>query len=195
MTAQTVIAENAFEASASRAIALVSPRDGVVALGPILPDDLGLVFLWLNDAGAALTDMPYRPVDCVAYKEWLDRLPAQTNSIFFSIRTVVQSRPVGFVLFKNFQSVFRSAELGLRIGAEQERGKGYGTRAMRLALAYAWETLNLHRVSLTVFADNPRAIAVYCKAGFRQEGVMRHAAFTGGRWRDVVVMAALNPRD
>jgi len=28
-----------------------------------------------------------------------------------------------------------------------------------------------------------------------QEGVMRHAAFIGGKWVDVVMMAALNPRE
>jgi len=44
-----------------------------------------------------------------------------------------------------------------------------------------------------VFADNPRAIAAYRRAGFVQEGVLRSAAFTAGCWRDVIVMAVINP--
>ena len=47
---------------------------------------------------------------------------------------------------------------------------------------------------LTVFAGNERAIASYRRAGFEPEGVMRQAAFSGGAWVDVMMMAALNPR-
>ena len=67
--------------------------------------------------------------------------------------------------------------------------------ALKLALRYAWDTLNLKRVWLTVFASNERAIASYARAGFEPEGVMRQAAFIGGEWKDVVMMAALNPRE
>jgi RimJ/RimL family protein N-acetyltransferase len=179
--------------SAARIISSVSPRDGEISIGPVLPDDLGLLFVWLNDADTAVTDMAYRPIDCIAYKEWLDQQSKQSQQLLFSVRTMEPPRLVGFVIFKNLQPVARSAELGVRIGAEHDRGRGYGARATGLALNYAWKTLNLHRVSLNVFAGNERAIAAYAKAGFQEEGVMRAAAFTDGVWRDVVVMGAINP--
>ena len=177
--------------SAARVISSVSPRDDQVSIGPVLPDDMGALFTWLNDADAAVSDMTYRPIDCMAFKGWLEDQTKQ--QLLFSIRSIQPPRLVGFVIFKNLQPVTRAAEIGVRIGIEQDRGKGLGTRATRLALDYAWRTLNLHRVSLTVFADNPRAIAAYRRAGFQEEGVMRQAAFTAGAWRDVMVMAAINP--
>jgi RimJ/RimL family protein N-acetyltransferase len=186
---------DAGEKSAARVVSLVSPRDGQVSIGPALPEDLGVLFVWLNDVEAARTDFSYRPVDCVAYKEWLDRQVQASSQVLFTIRLLDPPRPVGFVIFKSFQSAYRSAELGVRIGREEDRGKGYGTRAIRLALDYAWKTLNLHRVSLTVFAGNERAITAWRKAGFQTEGVMRHAAYTGGTWHDVVMMAAINPSE
>jgi RimJ/RimL family protein N-acetyltransferase len=174
-------------------VARVSPRDDRVSIGPVLPDDLALLFVWLNDADAAASDTTYRPVDCIAYKDWLDQQRQLSQQLLFVIRTLQPPRSVGFIIFKNLQPVTRSAELGLRIGVEADRGRGHGTRAARLALDYAWRGLNLHRVSLTVFADNPRAIAAYRRAGFVEEGLLRAAAFTAGRWRDVVPMAAINP--
>lgn len=180
-------------ASAARVISAVSPRDEVVSIGPVLPDDMGNLFLWLNDAKAAALDMPYRPVDGFAFKEWLDRQAMAEQQMLFSLRTLSPPRMIGFVIFKNLQQAYRSIEVGIRIGQEQDRGSGHGTRALRLALDHAWNTLNLNRVSLTVFAGNTRAIAAYRRAGFVEEGVMRKAAYTGGRWHDVVIMAALNP--
>lgn len=195
MSAQTVFISDAPSEGASRAIARVSPKGGGVALSPALPDDIGSLFLWLNDARAALEDMPYRPVDCLAFKDWLDQQARQASQVLFIIRSLQPPRAVGFVLFKNLNPVFRAAEIGVRIGDAADRGRGHGSAALGLALQYAWDTLNLKRVWLTVFADNTRAIAAYARAGFEQEGVMRQAAFIGGEWKDVVMMAALNPRE
>jgi RimJ/RimL family protein N-acetyltransferase len=130
----------------------------------------------------------------MAFKAWMDELPRTNTQILFAIRKLFEPQIVGFVIFKNIQFVHRSAEIGLRIGAEVERGKGYGKRALSLALNYAWNHLNLHRVSLTVFAHNARAIAAYRAVGFEDEGRMKDAAFIDGEWVDVVVMAALRPR-
>jgi RimJ/RimL family protein N-acetyltransferase len=195
MSAQINFTLDAAGEGVSRAIARVSPSGGGVALSPALPGDIGNLFLWINDAKAALEDMPYRPVDCLVFKEWLDQQSKQNAQILFIIRTLQPARAVGFVLFKNLNPVYRAAELGVRIGDESDRGKGHGTAALRLTLDYAWDTLNLRRVWLTVFANNTRAIAAYRRAGFVQEGVMRQAAFIGGQWMDVAMMAALNPRE
>lgn len=171
----------------------VSPGDGVVSLTPIQQRDLDSLFVWLNDARAATLDLPYRPLDCLAFRDWLDRLPRETSQILFAIREAGRPEMIGFVLFKNFQPVYQTAELGVRIGVENDRGKGYGTRAVRLALDYAWNVLNLHRVSLHVLAHNERAIVSYLHSGFVMEGKLREAAFIDGQWRDVVVMGALKP--
>lgn len=194
MNAQTIYTSDVPSEGASRAIARVSPNGGGVALSPALPDDIGNLFLWLNDAQAALEDMPYRPVDCLVFKDWLDQQARQNGQVLFIIRTLQPARGIGFVLFKNLNPVFHAAEIGVRIGAEGDRGRGYGSAALKLALQYAWDTLNLKRVWLTVFASNERAIASYIRAGFEREGLMRQAAFVGGEWKDVVMMAAINPR-
>jgi RimJ/RimL family protein N-acetyltransferase len=194
MSAQAILAPDTASEGASRAIARVSPSGGGVAISPALPDDIGKLFLWLNDAKAALDDMPYRPLDCLAFKDWLDQQAKQRAQVLFIIRTLRPARAIGFVLFKNLNPVFRAAELGVRIGDESDRGKGHGSAGLKLALQYAWDTLNLKRVWLTVLVGNERAIAAYARAGFEQEGVMRQAAFIGGQWVDVVMMAALNPR-
>ena len=92
----------------------VSPSDGVVSLSPIQQRDLDSLFVWLNDARAATLDLPYRPLDCLAFRDWLDRLPRETSQILFAIREAGRPEMIGFVLFKNFQSVYQTAELGVR---------------------------------------------------------------------------------
>jgi hypothetical protein len=46
---------------------------------------------------------------------------------------------------------------------------------------------------LSVLKHNLRAIAAYKAAGFCKEGRMRRAAFIGGEWVDLILMASLRP--
>src|ERR1700693_4841175 len=108
MNAHAIFPPDAASEGASRTIAHVSPKGAGVALSPALPDDIGNLFLWLNDAKAALEDMPYRPVDCLVFKEWLDQQAKQNSQVLFIIRTLQPARAIGFVLFKNLNPVFRA---------------------------------------------------------------------------------------
>ena len=56
---------------------------------------------------------------------------------------------------------------------------------------FAFEVLGLHRLELEVFSFNPRAQAVYRKAGFRVEGVRRDAVLDGQTYADAIEMAIL----
>jgi RimJ/RimL family protein N-acetyltransferase len=176
-----------------KGLADVSLRNDLVSLGPLLPEDVGTIFLWLNDAQAARLDLAFRPLDWAGYMAWLADLAKNSTRVFFAIRNVQESRLIGFLSLSSIHSVHRSAELGVRIGGEAERGRGYGRAALQLGLGYAFDHLNLNRVQLTVFADNTRAIGAYETVGFEHEGRMRRAAFIDGKWTDVLMMAALRP--
>jgi RimJ/RimL family protein N-acetyltransferase len=62
---------------------------------------------------------------------------------------------------------------------------------LQLILQHAFDTLNLNRISLRVFATNPRARRSYEKAGLALEGTLRQAAFRNGKYIDVHMMSIL----
>ena len=79
----------------------------------------------------------------------------------------------------------------ITIGETDAWGHGYGTEAARLMLWLAFERIGLHRVGLSVFAFNERAIRSYEKAGFRVEGRLREAIARDGRYWDEIQMGVL----
>ncbi len=87
----------------------------------------------------------------------------------------------------------RGAECGIAIGDKSQWGKGYGTDAMRTLVGFGFGELNLHRIMLRVYDDNPRAVRAYEKVGFKTEGRLRESNFHDGRYRDALVMAILRP--
>ena len=122
-------------------------------------------------------------------KEWLEKHADELYN--FTIRTLDDDRVVGNIDLSGMNWVTRDSWVGIGIGAREDWGKGYGTDAMNLILQFAFESLNLNRVSLTVFEYNERAVASYRKAGFREEGRQRQWMQRGGERFDLIYMGVL----
>ena len=71
------------------------------------------------------------------------------------------------------------------------QGMGIGKALMEALLELTDNWLGLSRLQLEVYPDNERAIGLYEKYGFRQEGVLRSFAFRDGRYVDTLVMGRL----
>lgn len=125
---------------------------------------------------------------------WLSGLLHDSTKELLIIEDQETEAPIGQILLNGISHVHRNCEFSIRIGETEYRGKGLGTEALHLMIDHAWNDLGLHRVELSVFADNNPARRAYEKAGFVIEGVKREAAFVDGAWRDVVIMSQLNPR-
>jgi len=95
------------------------------------------------------------------------------NSFPFGIHALDDGRLIGFVVLWITSWPWAEAMVAIGVGKAADRGRGYGTDAMRLALRYAFAELNLERVTLQVYSLNPRAIHAYEKAGFVREGQER----------------------
>jgi RimJ/RimL family protein N-acetyltransferase len=145
--------------------------------------------------------------DCdFEYKRLLDDIPATMYSIEmakewqqnhledgaqFMIQTTTDEKIIGSVELYIYDWASRNGWVGIGIGEAEYRGKGYGTEAMKLLLKYAFQGLNLHRVTLNVFAFNPRGIRSYEKAGFRYEGTQREAIYKDDQRWDMIEMGIL----
>jgi RimJ/RimL family protein N-acetyltransferase len=165
-----------------------------ISLGPIVPADFPHLFCWANDVDAVRFDTAYRPIDFVQHTQWCEAIGRESSLVVFAMRRLSDPTIIGYVKLSNINPVHRCADFAIRVGAETNRGRGYGTEATALALSFCWNHLNLGRVQLIVFGHNARAMRVYAAAGFEHEGRMRRAAFVNGEWIDLVVMAVLRPR-
>jgi len=72
--------------------------------------------------------------------------------------------------------------------SEDWRDVGIGTELIAAAQRWSGER-GLRKISLGVFPDNERAIAVYERAGFVREGLRRMQYRSGEAFRDEVLMA------
>ncbi len=149
---------------------------------------------WRRDTEFArlLDDEPAQVWSAKAIKEWIEKdQEKEGRDIEFQINTLSDDQLIGFIGL--FIPAWQQGDawVGVGIGAREYWGKGYGTDAMRLVLRYGFQELNLHRITLGVFAYNSRAIRSYEKAGFTVEGRERGALQRDGSREDIVIMGIL----
>lgn len=161
-----------------------------VFLSPVDEADLELYVRWLNAPGVRENLMIQRPLTTMAEREWLDTLDKR-GDIVFGVRRLVDDALIGNTGLHRVNDIDRHAEFGIFIGPPQMRRKGYGSEAVRLTLAYAFDVLNLHRVWLRYYAHNAGAAKVYEDCGFVHEGVARRAHWYAGAWHDEHLMGIL----
>jgi len=162
-----------------------------VTLTALRDEDSDRLFAWINDRELVALNAAFRPVPRAEHDHWFETIRSSTDARIFGIRLRDADRLVGSCQLHHIHPTHRNAELQIRIGEADARGRGVGTEAMRLLLAFGFERLDLHRIHLHVFATNEIALRLYEKVGMTREGILREAALIESEWKDVVVMAIL----
>lgn len=67
---------------------------------------------------------------------------------------LADGREIGSVYFRDIDRTAHTAEYGIFIGEEDALGCGYGSQTAKLALGYAFETLQLQKVFLRFLEGN-----------------------------------------
>jgi len=91
------------------------------------------------------------------------------ESLTMAIHERDGDRLIGSCAFSQVDGENGSAMFHITIGEKDAWGRGYGTEATKLMLDHAFGTLGLHRIALTVFEFNERAIRAYRRCGFQVE--------------------------
>ena len=84
----------------------------------------------------------------------------------------------------------RAINIGISLFPDH-RGQGYGSMAQRQLADYLFSTRLVERVEASTDVENVAERRALAKAGFSEEGVLRHAQFRTGEWRDVVLYSRL----
>ncbi len=156
--------------------------------------DLARCQQWLNDPEVIEGLIHIVPLSSLDEDHWFEqamRREPESRPLAIEVQDGGDWRYVGNIGFMNLEWPARCAEFGIFIGDKSLWNKGYGSEAVELLLQHGFQTLNLNRIYLHVFSNNPRARRSYEKAGFVLEGTLRQAVYRHGQYLDMLVMGIL----
>ena len=164
----------------------------LVRLRAVEPEDAENAFHWMNDREVSRGLMARYPFSHETERDWVENAtrPLDFGNVRFAIETK-DGVHIGHCGLHGGSAENRRAELGIMIGEKEYWGRGFGADTMITLLRFAFEQMNLHKVTLGVFEFNERGLAMYTKLGFVEEGRFRDDLFQDGRYWDLVRMSIL----
>ncbi|GAB1468732.1 GNAT family protein [Candidatus Cloacimonadota bacterium] len=165
-----------------------------IRLRALTSTDLPMTLAWHNQED--IVDMyaghPF-PVNHEMEQKWYDKvLTSNIPATVFGIELTESLKLIGISILKDIDLLNRSAETAIYIGSISERGKGLSKEALNETLLFGFNNLGLHRIWLKVRNDNIAAYSLYKKIGFKDEGVLRDAAFKQGCYHDLSILSLLS---
>jgi RimJ/RimL family protein N-acetyltransferase len=102
-------------------------------------------------------------------------------------------QPIGYVMIKNADNRNKSGELHITLGDKKYWGKGYGYRAYREIINFAFGKLGFNRVSTYVFSFRPDLVRIMDRGvfGFKREGILKEAVNKKGEYFDIILYGLL----
>ena len=139
-----------------------------ITLRPITLSDTDLIVRWRNSDAVRLNMYDQRILTAEQHRNYFHQC--------ITTRTIVQyiidvgTLPVGTIFYKKKESGM--VELGLFIGEEQNRGKGYGRTALSKILYEVKNNSTIKSIRIKVKETNKKALSLYEEMGFSYKGMI-----------------------
>ena len=152
---------------------------------------------WTHDLilQRALSRQAAMPLSAAQVKKKYEAIEKEADEsrrlFYFTIRDRQDDRLLGFVQIDGIEWTHGTSNLKLAIGDPEDRNKGYGGEAMQMILRFAFNELNLYRVTAVVGEDNPLALNFFQKFGFVEEVRRRKSLLRDGQAWDLLYLGLL----
>lgn len=149
-------------------------------------------YRWLNDPEVnQYSEIRYYPCSEDMIRSYVREMTDDPNSVFMAMIHKKTNTHIGNIKIGHINWLHRFADMSLIIGEKGFWKRGYGTDAINLAVEYAFNTLNLRRLTAGIYANNIGSVKAFKKAGFLEEGLQKEHRFCRGAYVDEVLLGII----
>lgn len=162
-------------------------------LREVRPSDVNeRYYCWMNDPEVVrYMESRFYPNSIESLKKYVEEKVGDNNNVFLAIILKDGDRHIGNIKLGPINWIHRIADVGIMIGEKDCWGKGYATEAIMSITKYAFETLNLHKVTAGCCEPNQSSLNAFKKAGFFVEGVRKEHVYCGNAYINTIVMGMI----
>lgn len=146
-----------------------------VYLRPVEREDVTTIVIWENNVHnwrVTETETPY------SHSMILEHIESslnfrQSGTLRLMICLIEDDEPIGIIDLYDANFKHDRANVGILIGHEKYREKGYASDALEILKRYATQILAFHNLTASILEDNEASIKLFEKVGFELVGVRK----------------------
>ncbi|MDR1912636.1 MAG: UDP-4-amino-4,6-dideoxy-N-acetyl-beta-L-altrosamine N-acetyltransferase [Helicobacteraceae bacterium] len=156
-------------------------------LREIKDDEVECLRVWRNCPEVRKNMYTRHEIGAEEHSAWWQRIKNSKSDIYRIFE--LNNKAIGVVAFTQIDRVNKNAIWAFYLSSEIRGQTGEGVKMEFAAIDFAFQTLELHKLSCEVFAFNKSVISLHKKFGFSIEGIFRENHLYDGVFIDVVRMA------
>jgi UDP-4-amino-4,6-dideoxy-N-acetyl-beta-L-altrosamine N-acetyltransferase len=156
-------------------------------LREIREDEVGTMLGWRNSPDIRKNMYTQHEISSEEHLAWWRGVQRRDDQKYFMY--ALNGSPMGIVAFNNIDSVNEHSFWAFYASPEAPRGTG--TKMELNALNYAFDILDLHKLSCEVLAYNEPVIKLHKKFGFQVEGIFKDHHKASDKYGDVYRLGIL----
>ncbi len=153
--------------------------------------DIYKVMNWRNQPHVHENIFSFTFINSYQQEQWFEKYAQDSRQESFMIVLKETEEEIGVIGLSYIDYKNGTAVLNTMIGEKRYWGKGYATEASIYIINYAFNELNLNRITSFFYESNKAIINKNLKLGFKMEGKLRQLIFSKGKFQDVGVMGLL----
>ncbi|MCD4731452.1 MAG: GNAT family N-acetyltransferase [Bacteroidales bacterium] len=150
--------------------------------------DLPLRTQWLNNPMVRETLILSVPISEAQVEHWFKKILKDPSREDFIIVYKEDKAPIGFAGYIGIDWIHRKAEPYIAIGSTEHWGIGLGTEVVRKLLDYGFNEMGFNRQYGFMLDNNPGALKMDLKAGFKEEGLLKQDVMIHGEYHDRIML-------
>ena len=162
-----------------------------IILRSLKKDDLDILFELSTDKEVCDLIGEVYPITEGEMDDYYNRLQKTDNRISFVVIDREKNNIIGETGLLRIFPPWRTADLSMIIWEREYWGKGYGKEIAKLIMDYAFNDVNIHRLSIGVVGFNENSIKFWKSVGFKEEGRQIEGYYKNGKYSDFNMMYIL----
>lgn len=152
-------------------------------------------YRWMNDPDVTrFLESRFYPHSLESLRQFVTGKQGDRNNVFLAIVLHDGDRHIGNIKLGPIDWIHRLGEIGILIGEKDCWGKGYASQAICLLADYAFNRLDLYKLTAGCYGNNEGSTRAFEKAGFVREGVRKEHFFCDGTRVDLILLGRVRPR-
>lgn len=158
----------------------------------IVTTDKGTIELvrnWRNSDNVKRYMLTNHHISKQEHKEWLKSLKSIKDKKVWVI--YLNEKPIGVATLFKIDYKNKTTDWGFYIADKFLRGKNIGSFVLVKLMEYVFDKMKFHKMYTTVLENNPGALKLYKKFGFKEEGRLKEHLLRDEKYIDIILVGIL----
>lgn len=176
---------------------MITLKGEYVYLRALEPEDLEFVHAVENDESIWEISNTQTPYSKFIIKQYLENAHKDIYEVK-QLRLVISSYedvPLGMIDIYDFDFKNNRAGIGILVKETNNRGKGYGTEALKLLVSYCFTHLGLHQLYCNISEENKTSIKLFENQGFKKVGLKKDWNYINSSYKDEYLFQLIYEQD